>query len=211
MDPSLPNNLSGAGVFALVSSLMSLALCVFSLFYFRSYLMRRTGPERILAEFREEVNKLIADIDAATDRDALLLEERIKNLKSILADVDKRIGVYVRELDRRRFQEQTYTELGRRRVGEAKILELFPGASSQKQPDNGSSGQTGLLQEGGSTKGSPTATQHPVHEEIKPKPVPVAEQVAKMAKAGLSPDLIATHLGVSISEVELAIAISGRR
>ena len=44
--------------------------------------------------------------------------------------------------------------------------------------------------------------------QIEPKPLPLAEQVAELSKAGLSPDLIARRLGVSISEVEVAIAIS---
>jgi hypothetical protein len=100
---------------SIVFSAGSLILCVVFFLYFKAYLRRRTGPDRLLAEFREEVNKLIAEIDAATDKDALLVEERIKTLRGILEEVDKRIGVHLRELDRKRFQEEAYAELGRKR------------------------------------------------------------------------------------------------
>ncbi|MDR2483843.1 MAG: hypothetical protein LBD55_00430 [Treponema sp.] len=198
--------------------------------YFRAYLRRRTGPEQLLAEFREEVYKLIAEIDAATDKDALLVEERIKTLRSILEDVDKRIGVHIREMDRRRFQEEAYAELGRKRsiIGSfpatvpqktLKAFDLFSGspqkpiqealAVSEKTP--------GVEGNVASALDTPRTTEDNMRvgprivvsqRQIEPKPLPLAEQVAELSKAGLSPDLIARRLGVSISEVEVAIAIS---
>ncbi|MDR3333789.1 MAG: hypothetical protein LBT13_02720 [Treponema sp.] len=166
---------------SLIFSAASLILCVFFFVYFRAYLRRRTGPDRLLTEFREEVYKLIAEIDAATDKDSLLVEERIKILRTILADVDKRIGIHVRELDRQRFQEDAYAQLGKR----------YTKADAP----------------------SPVYDEVPpgpriVSREITLKPLPFAEQVAELSRAGFSASLIATRLGVSISEVELAIAIS---
>lgn len=66
-----------------------------------------------MAEYRAEVYRLIAEIDSATDRDSLLVEERIKSLKQTLDDTDKRIAVYLRELDRSRSSEAMYANLGR--------------------------------------------------------------------------------------------------
>jgi hypothetical protein len=215
---------------SIILSATSLLLCGFFFVYFRAYLRRRTGPEQLLAEFREEVYKLIAEIDAATDKDALLVEERIKTLRSILEDVDKRIGVHIREMDRRRFQEEAYAELGRKRsiIGSfpatvpqktLKAFDLFSGspqkpiqealAVSEKTP--------GVEGNVASALDTPRTTEDNMRvgprivvsqRQIEPKPLPLAEQVAELSKAGLSPDLIARRLGVSISEVEVAIAIS---
>jgi hypothetical protein len=55
---------------------------------------------------------LIAEIDAATDRDSLLVEERIKTLRNLLEDTDRRISVYMRELQRSRKGEAMYASLG---------------------------------------------------------------------------------------------------
>ncbi|MDR1100630.1 MAG: hypothetical protein LBL28_09130, partial [Treponema sp.] len=93
-------------------SAASLILCVFFFFYFHAYLRRKTDPREILENYQDEVNKLIFDIDAVTERDASLVEERVKYLKTLLEDLDKKIGVYVRELDRRRNAETVYKALG---------------------------------------------------------------------------------------------------
>ncbi|MHB9294340.1 hypothetical protein PilKf_00047 [Pillotina sp. SPG140] len=79
--------------------------------YCQNYLKRRTGHEHILSELREEIDKLIAEVDAATDRDALLVEERIKQTRVLLDELDKRLALYVQELERRKLQDTVYKEL----------------------------------------------------------------------------------------------------
>jgi hypothetical protein len=209
---------------SIILSALSLMVCVFFFLYFRAYLRRRTGPEQLLAEFREEVYKLIAEIDAATDKDAMLVEERIKTLRSLLEDVDKRISVHIREVDRRRFQEEAYAELGRKRS----IISSFPTVTQHtpKAYDLFSASPKKPIQEFNAfsekvTRVDNTEDAMPEQEpsgprfvvaprQIEPKPLPLTEQVTELYKAGLSPRLIALRLGVSLSEVELAIAISER-
>lgn len=199
---------------SLFFSTLSLILCVGFFFYFRNYLRRRTGPNRLLAEFREEVHSLIAEIDAATDKDALLVEERIKTLRSILEDVDKRIGVHIREMDRRRFQEEAYAELGRKRsiIGSAqpvpqktpKVVELFP-VSAKVIPDVVPFPEPKSVQ----AIPQPAGPRIVIAEhQIPPKAPPLREQILDLSKAGLDARLIALRLGVSITEVETVIAIA---
>jgi hypothetical protein len=164
----------------IIFSAASLILCGFFFVYFQSYLRRKTGPREILEDYREEVNKLIVEIDAATERDAYLVEERIKSLKKLLEELDKKIEVYVREFERRRSTETVYNALGRN----AKPV-------PSPEPPAGQAGE----------KAPPEA---PVR---KAESRPLKEQVAELAARGLSPDAIAVRLKVSISEVELIIAI----
>ncbi|MDR3342474.1 MAG: hypothetical protein LBT14_06745 [Treponema sp.] len=193
---------------SLIFSGVSLMVCGFFFVYFRAYLRRRTSSEQLLAEFREEVYKLIAEIDAATDKDALLVEERIKTLRTLLADVDKRISILARELDRRRSQEEAFAELGRRRVTTAGtgagvaaegVSAMHPAAVAYHE---GEAPPRNKEREPGGPRFVVAA------REIEPKALPFAERVVELSRAGLSSSLIAARLGVSISEVELAIAIS---
>ena len=167
----------------LVFSALSLALCLVLFFYLRWYVRRRTGAEELLAEYRTEVRRLIAEIDAATDRDSQLVEERIKNLKSLLDDTDRRIAVYVRELERGRAGEALYSSLGR---GIRAALD----------------------------------TRKPVREPAPMPEIPPPEetesgglrrQIAVMAAQGLTPAEIASRLDLSLSEVDLALKLRGRR
>ena len=218
---------------SMIFSVVTLMACVFFFIYCRAYLRRRTGSERILVEFREEVYKLIAEIDAATDKDALLVEERIKTLRSLLEEVDKRINIHLREVDRRQSQEEAYAKLGRKHSLTSpfsaviqpfpKAYELFSG-SSAKPKTEADSQEPEAAEIPAATVVGFTAPADPgpiplkrepvgprivrAQREITPKPPPFPEQVAELSKAGLSAGLIAARLGVSLSEVELAIAIS---
>ncbi|MDR2758464.1 MAG: hypothetical protein LBB78_03700 [Spirochaetaceae bacterium] len=213
----------------LLFSSISLILCGFSFVFFRAYLRRRTGTERILGEFREEADKLIAEIDAITDRDAALVGERIKTLRTLLEDVDRRIAVYNREVNREKKQEAAYVELGLKRsvlsTGETPSSgikspsppEVPPekkgSETTLNQPTPESSDISGVISKPqkndrngkGASPGEPRFIRSPI--AIQPKPPSFAEQVEKMAGAGLSSELIASRLGTTLAEVDLTIAL----
>ncbi|HOJ99048.1 MAG TPA: hypothetical protein PLW34_05775 [Termitinemataceae bacterium] len=48
-------------------------------------------------------------------------------------------------------------------------------------------------------------------EPIQPKPPPLGEQVLGLYRSGISPDVIAKKLGVTVAEVELALTVEARR
>jgi hypothetical protein len=203
-----------------IISIISLGLCALFFIYCNVYIRRRTGQERILSEFKEEVSKLIAEIDVATDRDATLIEDRIKALKALLDDVDKRIMLYDQELAKRRANEDAYAELGRRRLVEARINGLAVQNNSATPPVNEESVQSSPKEEqragsglaSGAEGGEKDADEAPPaihHAPAEQKSM--LEQIAELSRAGFSSNLIATRLGMSISEVELAIAIAEQR
>jgi hypothetical protein len=184
-----------------IFSTASLILCVFFFFYFQASLRRKTDPREILENYRDEVNKLIFDIDAVTERDASLVEERVKYLKSLLEDLDKKIGVYVREVDRRRNAETVYRALGQNPKAVIPPRENPPGPEGLKPPAPHAA--------------APDFSSAPPGEERPPATPPLEtvslkEQVAGLAAQGLSPSVIAARLKVSISEVELIIALRTR-
>jgi hypothetical protein len=93
-----------------------LILWGFSFLYFRAYIKRRTGAERILGAFRDEVDQLVAEINQATDRDLSLIEDRIISLRRLLDDTDKRIKLQHTELERQNAGVEAYAALGKRYV-----------------------------------------------------------------------------------------------
>jgi len=97
-----------------IATALSLVLWAASFIYFRLYLSRRTGARNVLAEMRDEVDKLVAEIDSATDRDVTLVEDRMKSLRALLDETDKRLGTMRREAERRGSEEKAYAEIGRR-------------------------------------------------------------------------------------------------
>jgi Flp pilus assembly protein TadB len=96
---------------AISLSTAAFVISVFSFFFFRAYLRRRTAQERILSELREEVDMIVRKIEHATDRDISLVKEREQGLKSLLAEVDKRLQLYIRELEKRREDENVHASI----------------------------------------------------------------------------------------------------
>ncbi|GHT79830.1 hypothetical protein FACS1894130_09770 [Spirochaetia bacterium] len=264
---------------ALIFSAASLVVSGFSFLFFFRYLKRRTGQERILAEFRDEVDKLLLQIDEVTDRDLTLVEERNKILRTLLEDTDRRIAVYAREVDRRRSQEEAFAAYDRvspsasrfgggyTRQGTPLTGEPLPARSEAAEPvltgsaeatsgveravpveqvalsglpppETGTSGPFGAehaVPAESATTAASTITEPPASgaqnprflaefparqgqfprivrssRPIEPKPLPFAERVNELYRAGFSANLIAAQLGVTIAAVELAIALGGR-
>jgi hypothetical protein len=175
---------------SIIFSAASLILCAFFFIYFRAYLKRRMGREEIFEEYRDEVNRLIAEIDAATERDSLLVEDRIKSLKTLLETVDRRMAGMIRELDRKKASEGLYTSLGK----QAALVK-------PKNPDKLLSVQ--LTEENNET--APAVSAEPE------KPKSLGERAAELAAQGLSTENIAARLEISISEADLALALNNRR
>ncbi|GHV05114.1 hypothetical protein FACS189485_11620 [Spirochaetia bacterium] len=198
----------------------SLVLCGFFFIYFTLYIKRRTERANILGDYQDEVNKLIADIDSATDRDLILVEDRINALKKLLEDVDKRLAVLTREEDRRRSSEAVYTHLGRQMkltvqepaseaVSRESLSEgsvLSDRAAERSAADGAGAAPVAALTE--QEAATLTASVIPEKQETRAS---FTERAAELSRAGFAPDLIAARLGVSISEVKLAIAVSRRK
>jgi hypothetical protein len=190
----------------------TLVLCAFFFIYFYLYIRRRTSRGSILAGYREEVDRLIAEIDHATDRDARLVEERITALRQILEDADRRIALLSRDTERRRGGAELYTALGSRQP--------VPAVSPSPADPGPSRVSAGTAAEGGAAKAGGFALPGEAaagNLAVGPKPGAgdpqvrsLTEQVAELSRQGISAEFIAARLGLSLSEVELALAVYRR-
>jgi DNA-directed RNA polymerase specialized sigma24 family protein len=202
---------------SLVISIISLSLCVSGFFFLRWYISQRTAASRLLEGYRDEVYRLISEIDAATDRDSLLVEERIKTLRKLLDDTEKRISVYTRERQRSRNSEAIYKNLGR---GIREALDSSPVAASSAKPEGPAAPETTSPaeiielpftdEEKGPKVGSvKKQRKRKTANKQTPRPEKPGKkmQIAQMALQGLSPSEIAVRLGISLAEVDLALKL----
>jgi hypothetical protein len=208
--------------------LICLALNFFMFFYFKWYVKRRTSASGFLPEYRAEVSRLIADIDAATDRDSQLVEERIKKLKEILDDTDKRISVYVKELEKSRTGEALYTSLGRgiraalkteaepapaQNAPVPQLSIVRPNIEAMTQPVSASR-QTPQYESVSAVKQPEYSARKNTATEQQAQKPPSKRQVRAhidlLANEGLPVEAIASQLGISIAEVDLAMNLRKR-
>ncbi len=207
----------------LIIVVVTLIIWSLGFLYIRNYLNRRTGSRRILAEFQEEVDKLIAEINSATDRGLTLMEDRISSLKTLLEETDKRIVTYKREMERRRMHEDAYAELGKKTV--VKTDDSIPPLNISRDPP--AVPEPEKIPESQDLPAEETLTSRPAENStralsnegprfvrssirVEPKAPPFADQVIHLANAGFSKELIANHLGTTVAEVDLVIALAER-
>jgi hypothetical protein len=196
---------------ALTISAISLSISVFCFIFFRWYIARKTAAGRLLSDYRAEVNRLIADIDAATDRDSQLVEARIKTLRSLLEDTDRRIAVYLRELQRSKAGEALYTSLGRgiQAALDSRPAEAIVTAETKNPPAAAPEGKPAgkPAMAVAAKKRAGKKRQPPPVENPSPQPAKLntRTQIAQMSAQGLSPAQIASNMGISLAEVDLAL------
>jgi hypothetical protein len=204
---------------SVIFSAAGLIISGFSFIYLLSYLRRRTGARRILEEFEEEVNGLIAGIEAATDRNLMLLEDRSAAVKAMLETLDRRIAAYARELDRREKQgaalgsrtENAYADLG---LASGRGLRSSLRIDSPERPGAAPSGAA-PAEDGPAKPPGETAPEGPSPQPrftrsanpVRPK-APLSEQAQELYRSGFSPETIAVRLGVTVAEVNLALALA---
>jgi len=218
----------------LLLSALALIICIISVLIIKAYIKRRTSrewilQEGILTEIRDEVNKLLKSIDETTDRDITLITEREKNLRALIAEVEKRLKVYMREMERRPQIEETYKNLlssGSQPVSSEADSGFRPSsaASEGTYVDLGKLRYRLKRQEAvtASAAETPVETRPPEPKPLEPTPLsdPVSDPAASpssgdlvnsLLKAGISASVIASRLGLSITEVEFKAALLERR
>jgi hypothetical protein len=192
----------------------TLVLCAFFFIYFYLYIRRRTSRGSVLAGYREEVDRLIAEIDHATDRDARLVEDRITALRTILEDADRRIALLSRDMERRRGGAELYTALGSRQpvpAGTPSPADSGPSRVPAGTVGKGGPAKAGEFAPPGEAAAGKTAIElKPGASAADPQVRSLTGQVAELSRQGISAEYIAARLGVSLSEVELALAVYRR-
>jgi len=211
---------------ALAVAVLALGISIFGFFFLRRYIRLKTTATSLLSEYREEVARLIAEIDAATDRDTLLVEERIKILRKMLEDTDRRIGLYVREVQRSRSGEAMYASLGRgirmaldSRVGEstsnagtfvAALPDLDADGVAEDADVGAAAGEVTASADVGAETDPPADTGAVEKVSLSNARFRLKVRIAELSAAGSRPNEIAAELGISVAEVEFALNLLNR-
>lgn len=197
-------------------------------FYLKWYINKRTNASKLLSddleERKKEAAKLAAEIDRITDRDSQLVEERILKLKVILDEADKRIALFLKELEKGKSGETLYSSLGRgirdalnipqetdqipdvSQTFPADTISLSPqtkpGQAGYKPSQFTAAKQSLLIPETpeiSARQEAPVTSSPPLNKQQ------IRSHIDLLLNEGLPAEEIAARLGISIAEVNLAI------
>jgi hypothetical protein len=189
----------------------------------KSKVARYLELDNLLAGVRDEARALVLELNETADRNVSLVEDRMESLRSLLAEVDRRIGVEKRELGTRAAEREVYAKLSKRRpiVPEADRGPV-PASPARPEPpqDNApaaarpaeelpitlSLGSEARVQEAGRL-GPEVLLSDDLVASSKTK----REEALDLYRRGISADLIAARLGVTVAEIELLVEMEERR
>ena len=77
----------------------------------KAKLNKSVDPKAILESIREEVDRIIVELNSTTDRNITLLEDKVQSLSTLLEQADKKIGILKREIEKHELSAKVYSEL----------------------------------------------------------------------------------------------------
>ncbi|MGO9412261.1 MAG: hypothetical protein ACLQCB_16095 [Spirochaetia bacterium] len=185
----------------------------------RDRVRRATSAAAQMAELREEVSRLVVELNQTTERNVALLEDRISGLSDLLAAADRKIALLQREIEKHDVGVKVYSKLAE-------------GASSSAAPQRQGPSRETLLREALPQEAPPR--QEPPRQEPRlsvelserveegrkrtepgagaPSPkADVHQKVVMLSRSGFSAPLIAARVGMPLGEVELIISLERQR
>jgi hypothetical protein len=196
----------------------------------RDRVRRATSVESRVSEIRDEVSRLLVELNRATDRNIALMEDRITALNEGISTADKKIGLLRRETEKHDVGAQIYSRLAEGRYPRAERGAVPADAGAEgpgdEQPDNPHGAERARR-----AQAVPDAPRPPVPRPAerpavgqREPPAPslavelsgtaapdVRQRVMMLFRAGFSPSLIAGRVGAPVGEVELIISLEQRK
>ena len=79
----------------------------------KAKLNKSVDPKAILESIREEVDRIIVELNSTTDRNITLMEDKVQSLSTLLEQADKKIGILRREIEKHELSAKVYSDLAR--------------------------------------------------------------------------------------------------
>lgn len=150
--------------------------------------------DRTFKKLRNEIDNMLADINGATERNIMLIEDKIRTMGNLIDRGSKLISVLKKEKEKQELSINVYRELGRSKPLNI-MLEKSEPPSDKNQIDNQ---ELDTIETAGS--------KHHGFQSLS-----IQERVLVLFRKGKSVEQIASILGISHGEAELIISIHDKR
>lgn len=194
--------------------------------YAKYRLNKALGLESLMEDIHKEVHALTIDLNETADRNISLVEDRMRALRSLLDEADRRIGIMHREVENKAQEREVYTKLGRPRQApeplpgpaprggsqlEGSARAMRPEAQPADLPLEASDEEARQEAPIRLDLGRKTVEVTPAKESVIP-PKSLREEAIELYNRGFSADIIAARLGATVAEIDLLVSLEeGRR
>lgn len=192
----------------IINLVVTAALVGLLYLYFNNKIRKALDAQNLLTEVRQEVAALVRDLNQTTERNIILLENKIQDLDRLLASADQKMVLMAKEDGKKQAAQTVYSHLARAKPvpeppvspeTEAEVIPFPPKAPARTSTRPAE------------TTAPTTPVQPALFAEDSPPPVPaksLKERVLELAKQGLSANLISNQTGASLAEVDLILSLN---
>jgi len=169
----------------------------------RDRVRRATSASAQIAELRDEVGRLVIELNQTTDRNIALIEDRIANLNELAAAADKKIGLLRREIEKHDVGSRVYS-----RIAGGMGTSTFEENVARSDRENvARSDRENVARSDRAQSAAARIPAAPTLSVELSERTDLHQRVVMLHKAGVSPSLIATRVGVPAGEVELILSL----
>ncbi|QEN07869.1 hypothetical protein EXM22_07650 [Oceanispirochaeta crateris] len=161
--------------------------------YLKVRIDRVVSGEEWIHKIRDEIDQLVLEMNQTAERNVALLEHRVKALRTLLDEADKKLTVLQKESEKSDLSRQVYSHLKKQAV--------TPASPSVKK----SVEEVELLLFENTS--SDTLSSEKSKKEVNPPAKSLKDRVMDLYEQGFSSEIISQKLGASISEVDLIISL----
>ena len=218
----------GLVIFCVFILVVNIVMWIFCFKLFR----KSFSAKGVLNDMKQEASKIILEINHQTDSAITLMEAKINQVREIIETADKKIMLYEntliqKENERQLYQQLTEFQQGTTPIQRAVKVYSLNDISDKTEPmplftENAGTSDLkkskAMKKSNSEAKSQDTLSQNfeldfsdknegPKIQEtqkIQPK-VPIQQQIIELANQGITADLIAAKLNISISEVTMTI------
>ena len=173
----------------LIASLILLCINIILMIMFYRKTSRNFSQNAYRDRLREEVNRLIIDIEHESDHAVTVLEDKIHQIEKLIADTDKHIALVEQEHEKWRTQKE--------------FLNNYQ-ASKRQEVEHVSDTQKNSVMIYKKPISAPSETAARKSSFLNPR-----EQVIELARQGFSIDFIAEKVDLPLGEIALILSIDG--
>jgi len=177
----------------------------------RDRVRRATSAAAQIAELRDEVSRLVVELNQTTERNVALLEDRVTGLSDLLAAADRKMALLQREIEKHDVGTRVYTRLAegsaRAASGSGQGDSMNP---KEAMPEPAPSLSVELSEKPG-RHGDSSPAAAPVSGEAALLKQDMRQRVVMLSRSGFSASLIAARVGIPLGEVELIISLERQR
>lgn len=173
----------------LIASLILLCINIILMIMFYRKTSRNFSQNAYRDRLREEVNRLIIDIEHESDHAVTVLEDKIHQIEKLIADTDKHIALVEQEHEKWRTQKEFLNN-----YQASKRQEVEPVSDTKKN--------SVMIYKKPISAPSETAARK--SSFLNPR-----EQVIELARQGFSIDFIAEKVDLPLGEIALILSIDG--